>query len=121
MRLAQSTPVRRVRDDPPSWPSLFPGKNSSGPSAYPSRRSRHSIHQDPVLVAFILRMESRAVSAFPDEAPNLFFTNACSASYAPLTLSLSPSGGEGIDMAPSPSSIKRVGVRVAYVFTHDPG
>jgi len=106
MRLAQSTPVRRVRDDPPSWPSLFPGKNSSGPSAYPSRRSRHSIHQDPVLVAFILRMESRAVSAFPDEAPNLFFTNACSASYAPPTCpspwgrgdrngSLSLSEGEG--------------------------
>ena len=31
------------------------------------------------------------------------------------------SGGEGIEMPPSPSSIKRVGVRVAYVFTHDPG
>ena len=30
----------------------------------------------------------------------------------PLTLSLSPSGGEGIETAPSPSSIKRVGVRV---------
>ena len=36
----------------------------------------------------------------------------------PLTLSLSPSGGEGIETAPSPSSIKRVGVRVAHVFTH---
>jgi len=39
----------------------------------------------------------------------------------PLTLSLSPSGGEGIEMPPSPSSIKRVGVRVAYVVTHNPG
>ena len=39
----------------------------------------------------------------------------------PLTLSLSPSGGEGIETAPSPSSIKRVGVSVAYVFTHNPG
>ena len=39
----------------------------------------------------------------------------------PLTLSLSPFGGEGIEMAPSPSSIKRVGVRVAHVFTHYPG
>jgi len=39
----------------------------------------------------------------------------------PLTLSLSPSGGEGIETAPSPSSIKRVGVRVAPVFTHEAG
>ena len=39
----------------------------------------------------------------------------------PLTLSLSPFGGEGIETAPSPSSIKRVGVRVAYAFTHNPG
>jgi len=31
------------------------------------------------------------------------------------------SGGEGIETAPSPSSIKRVGVRVARVFTHNPG
>ena len=31
----------------------------------------------------------------------------------PLTLALSPSGGEGIESAPSPSSIKRVGVRVS--------
>jgi len=47
--------------------------------------------------------------------------NACSASHAPLTLSLSPSGGEGIEAAPSPSSIKRVGVRVAPAFTHNAG
>ena len=46
--------------------------------------------------------------------------NAWFACYAPLTLSLSPSGGEGIETAPSPSSIKRVGVRVAHVFTHNP-
>ena len=39
----------------------------------------------------------------------------------PLTLSLSPSGGEGIGTAPSPSERERVGVRVAYVFTHNPG
>jgi hypothetical protein len=54
----------------------------------------------------------------------------------PLTLSLSPSGGEGIETAPSPSSIERVAVRaetlassgearaemvrVAHVFTHNP-
>src|SRR3990170_7234898 len=38
----------------------------------------------------------------------------------PLTLSLSPSGGEGIGTAPSPSERERVGVRVAYVFTHNP-
>jgi len=30
----------------------------------------------------------------------------------PLTLTLSPSGGEGIELTPSPSSIKRAGVRV---------
>ena len=29
--------------------------------------------------------------------------------YAPLTLSLSPSGGEGIETAPSPYSIKEAG------------
>jgi hypothetical protein len=51
----------------------------------------------------------------------------------PLTLSLSPSGGEGIETAPSPSGgegietapspseRERVGVRVAHVFTHKPG
>jgi len=39
----------------------------------------------------------------------------------PLTLALSPYGGEGIKTAPSPSSIKRVGVRVADVFTHNSG
>jgi len=37
----------------------------------------------------------------------------------PLTLSLS--GGEGIETAPSPSERERVGVRVAHVFTHNPG
>jgi len=37
----------------------------------------------------------------------------------PLTLSLSPSGGEGIETAP-PSERERVGVRVAYAFTHNP-
>ena len=30
-----------------------------------------------------------------------------------------PSGGEGIEKPPSPSSIKRVGVRVAYAFTRN--
>jgi len=55
----------------------------------------------------------------------------------PLTLSLSPSGGEGIETAPSPSSRERVAVRaetlassgearaervrVAHVFTDNPG
>ncbi len=39
----------------------------------------------------------------------------------PLTLSLSPSGGEGIETAPSPSARERGGVRVAHMFTHDPG
>jgi hypothetical protein len=39
----------------------------------------------------------------------------------PLTLSLSPSGGEGIETTPSPSARERVGVRVAHVFTHSPG
>ncbi len=39
----------------------------------------------------------------------------------PLTLTLSPSGGEGIETAPSPSARERVGVRVAPVFTHGPG
>jgi hypothetical protein len=39
----------------------------------------------------------------------------------PLTLSLSPSGGEGIETTPSPSARERVGVRVAQVFTHSPG
>jgi hypothetical protein len=39
----------------------------------------------------------------------------------PLTLSLSPSGGEGIETTPSPSARERVGVRVAHVFTHNPG
>ena len=38
----------------------------------------------------------------------------------PLTLSLSPFGGEGIETAPSPSPRERVGVRVAHEFTHDP-
>ena len=33
---------------------------------------------------------------------------------------LSP-GGEGIDKASSPSERERVRVRVAHVFTHDPG
>jgi hypothetical protein len=47
--------------------------------------------------------------------------NACSASDAPLTLSLSPSGGEGIETTPSPSARERVGVRVAHVFTHSAG
>jgi hypothetical protein len=49
------------------------------------------------------------------------FMNACSASDAPLTLSLSPSGGEGIETTPSPSARERVGVRVAQVFAHSPG
>ena len=31
------------------------------------------------------------------------------------------SGGEGIETAPSPSERERVGVRVAYVFTDNPG
>jgi len=39
----------------------------------------------------------------------------------PLTLSLSPSGGEGIETTPSPSARERGGVRVAPMFTHDPG
>jgi hypothetical protein len=39
----------------------------------------------------------------------------------PLTPTLSPSGGEGIERAPSPSVRERVGVRVAPVFTHSPG
>jgi len=39
----------------------------------------------------------------------------------PLTLSLSPSGGEGIEPTPSPSARERVGVKVAPVFTHSPG
>jgi len=39
----------------------------------------------------------------------------------PLTLSLSPSGGEGIETASSPSPRERVGVRVAHVFTPNPG
>jgi hypothetical protein len=39
----------------------------------------------------------------------------------PLTLTLSPSGGEGIEIAPSPSARERVGVRVALVFTNSPG
>ena len=39
----------------------------------------------------------------------------------PLTLSLSPSGGEGIETTPSPSARERVGVRVAHVFTHSLG
>ena len=39
----------------------------------------------------------------------------------PLTLSLSPSGGEGIETTPSPSARERVGVRVAHVFTHSAG
>ena len=39
----------------------------------------------------------------------------------PLTLSLSPSGGEGIETAPSPSERERVGVRVAHAVTHSPG
>jgi len=38
----------------------------------------------------------------------------------PLTLSLFPSGGEGIETAPSPSERERVGVRVAHVVTHIP-
>jgi hypothetical protein len=38
--------------------------------------------------------------------------NAFFASHAPLTLSLSPSGGEGLDTPPSPSERERVGVRV---------
>ena len=38
----------------------------------------------------------------------------------PFTLSLSPSGGEGIETTPSPSARERVGVRVAQVFTHSP-
>ena len=36
----------------------------------------------------------------------------------PLTLALSPSGGEGIETPPSPSARERVGVRGAHVFTH---
>jgi len=39
----------------------------------------------------------------------------------PLTLSLSPAGGEGIETAPSPSERERVGVRVAPGFTDKPG
>jgi len=39
----------------------------------------------------------------------------------PLTLSLSPGGGEGIEAPPSPSARERAGVRVAQVFTHNPG
>ena len=38
----------------------------------------------------------------------------------PLTLTLSPCGGEGIETAPSPSARERVGVRVALVFTQSP-
>ena len=38
--------------------------------------------------------------------------NAFAASCAPLTQTLSPSGGEGIEMAPSPSVRERAGVRV---------
>ena len=38
-----------------------------------------------------------------------------------IALSLSPSRGEGIETAPSPSERERVGVRVAHVFTHNPG
>ncbi len=38
----------------------------------------------------------------------------------PLALTLSPSGGEGIETAPSPSARERAGVRVAAVFTHSP-
>jgi hypothetical protein len=34
----------------------------------------------------------------------------------PLTPTLSPSGGEGIETAPSPSEREKVGVRVAHVF-----
>ncbi len=37
----------------------------------------------------------------------------------PLTLTLSPSGGEGIET--TPSARERAGVRVAPVFTHGPG
>jgi len=37
----------------------------------------------------------------------------------PLTLSLSPSGGEGFEIASSPSERERVGVRVAHGFTHN--
>ena len=37
----------------------------------------------------------------------------------PLTLSLAPGGGEGIET--TPSARERVGVRVAHVFTHSPG
>ena len=39
----------------------------------------------------------------------------------PLTLTLSPFGGEGIETAPSPSERERVGVRVAHLLTHNPG
>ncbi len=39
----------------------------------------------------------------------------------PLTLTLSPSGGVGIESAPSPSAWVRGGVWVAPVFTHSPG
>ena len=48
----------------------------------------------------------RHASSYPDP-----FTNAWSASDAPLTLSLSPSGGEGSDTTPSPSERERAGVR----------
>jgi hypothetical protein len=39
---------------------------------------------------------------------------------SPLTLSLSHSGGEGIETTPSPSERERAGVRVAQAFTHSP-
>ncbi len=39
----------------------------------------------------------------------------------PLTLTLSPSGGEGIETAPSPAGWEWAGVRVAPGFTHSPG
>jgi hypothetical protein len=38
-----------------------------------------------------------------------------------LSLGCNRSGGEGIETAPSPSERERVGVRVAHLFTHNPG
>ena len=81
--------------------------------------------QESVRVYFVEMNRFSLHGRYPDPdrpLPSLLYSRTrVPRPMRPLTLSLSPSEGEGIESVPSPSSIKRVGVRVAYVFTHNPG
>jgi hypothetical protein len=65
-------------------------------------------------------MQAGAWTAAASRASLLYSPTRATRPMRPLTLSLSPSGGEGIETTPSLSARERVGVRVAHVFTHSP-